>query len=84
MSVTGPTSDNNHQALLPIQRGQWITILGPPIWLWATMDMASGECLVPATTHKHHNTNQNKDHALLGLVSLGRLLTRSALCPILR
>ena len=53
-------------------------ILGPPIWLWHRLDVASGEYAVPATTHNQHNDHYNSDHALLGLVPLARQLNRVA------
>ena len=46
------------------------------------MDMVAGEFAVPATTYNQHNHHHNSDHALLGLVPLSRLLTRTAPRPI--
>ena len=71
--VRCPTNTTDHQALLPIHVGQIIIVLGPPIWLWNSMAMASGEYAVLATAHKHHNNNNHSDHALLGLVPVERL-----------
>ena len=76
-------TSNGHKALLPIHLGQRVTILGPPIWLWNSMEMAFGERAVPATGHNQYNNNYNSDHALLGLASLERPLTSTNQCPIL-
>ena len=64
-----------HHGLLTVQVGEKITILGPPIWLWGSLDMASGEYVVRASAHNPHNHHLHSDHALLGLVPPERLLT---------
>ena len=77
-AIQGPTADNDNEALLPVQLGQRITILGAPIWIWSNMGMVAGEFAVPATTYNQRNHHHNRDHALLGLVPLSCLLTRAA------
>ena len=66
---------NAHEALLPTTIGQHITILGPPIWVWADANLVNGGYALPATTFNNHNTHQHSDHCLLGLVPLASLLT---------
>ena len=64
-----------HEALLPTTIGQYITILGPPIWVWADTDLVNGGYALPATTFNTHNLQQHSVHCLLGLVPLANLLT---------
>ena len=81
--VTGPTRPLDHDVLLPINVGDHITLIGPPIWVWETDDLIAGEYHVPATTFNVQNHNPFNDHALLGLVPLSRLLPRTTSRPIL-
>ena len=64
-----------HEALLPTTIEQYITILCPPIWVWADYDLVNGGYDLPATTFNTHNLKQHNDHCLLGLVPLASLLT---------
>ena len=65
-----------------INAGAHITLIGAPIWLWATDDLIVGEYRVPATAFNVQSHKPFTDHALLGLIPLSRLLPRTTSRPI--
>ena len=57
----------HHEALFRIHTGQYITLIGPPVWFRENDDDVEGEYYVPATTFNQRTTHIHSDHALLGL-----------------
>ena len=41
----------DHGAYLPLDRGQQVTILAPPFWIWRDLDMLTGTFMVPVTSY---------------------------------
>ena len=73
-----PSLKHDHGALLQLDINQYITFLTPPLWMWHSPDMISGEYAVGvATYHTNRYGLDNTDGAAqLGLVPLARLLNR--------
>ena len=44
----------DHGAYLPLDRGQQVTILAPPFWVWRDLDMLAGTYMVPVTNYTSH------------------------------
>ena len=47
----------DHGAYLPLDRGQQVTILASPFWVWRDLDMLAGTYMVPVTNFTSHRAN---------------------------
>ena len=47
----------DHGAYLPLDRGQQVTILAPPFWVWRDLDMLAGTYMVPVANFTPHRAN---------------------------
>ena len=80
MAQQPPSLNHDHDALLQLDISQYITVRAPPLWVWHSPDMISGEYVVGAPTYNilHHDDNDCDGTTELGLILVARLLNRVA------
>ena len=73
-----PSLNHDLDAVLQLDINQHITVLTPPLWMWHSLGMVSGEYAVGAATYytNHDDLDNAEATAQLRLAPLARLLNR--------